>query len=546
TALSANLVYMDSVIWEGGFGAMDRNDNVTTSPTSKTVYPCASLTKILTALMLFKLHSNGKVPSIDVPITNYEPEFAVRNPFHRNITFKIFSKNTIISLKTEQPERIYWSIVQNALQYMANGNVADELRDFMAEQRAFNGHMINLLSDQDVSSVKRRKKGRLPVDLTSNVRVTFKNLYGSELTAGWDLNKRHLAAQRSGLQREAPCYPSTENNFCPYNYSTMLQRISKLTLLRRPGTEPQYSNLGWSLLGQILAKHFGGGDYKTWMKKALLEPLGMSSSSFTLTRSQISKIPVVYTNATSSYEIMDWGWLAPSGGLYSSVHDLAQMEIKLFSEDFLDSEVTEEFFKEDFVFPDGVTMTGMPWEIKFHNGRMIREKIAYVYGYNSYVGAVPEMKLAFNFMCTNCIQGLDDSLQKYLRKIISTMDNAIQIASPKKYHLPPDTQPYIGVFNADHDDNLPIPLHLEVRLNNNDKLAISINNGALDIFFMNYIEPRVFTLHLNPRSPCDKLFTFGVEEDLVLFDRPSSPDGLSGGFTMYSAHPSGRTHFARR
>lgn len=109
------------------------------------------------------------------------------------------------------------------------------------------------------------------------------------------------------------------------------------------------------------------------------------------------------------------------------------------------------------------------------------------------------------------------------------------------FHLPPNTRPYIGVYKADTD--LPIPLIMQVRLHKN-KLAISISDEV--IFFLDYVQPQVFKLHLDPRNSCNKLYTFGVEEDLVLFDVPSSPDGLSGGFILNNAHPSGRTYFARK
>jgi hypothetical protein len=43
-------------------------------------------------------------------------------------------------------------------------------------------------------------------------------------------------------------------------------------------------------------------------------------------------------------------------------------------------------------------MIGKPWELKFFSGWKIREKIAYIYGYNSYVGVVPELKLGKKLM----------------------------------------------------------------------------------------------------------------------------------------------------
>jgi hypothetical protein len=38
-------------------------------------------------------------------------------------------------------------------------------------------------------------------------------------------------------------------------------------------------------------------------------------------------------------------------------------------------------------------MIGIPWEIKTDNGYIVREKAGYIYGYNSYVAMVPEIRL---------------------------------------------------------------------------------------------------------------------------------------------------------
>ena len=51
---------------------------------------------------------------------------------------------------------------------------------------------------------------------------------------------RELASHRSGLPREAPCYPDTKTNFCPYTNDQMIQRLRDVTLLREPGSEPSY------------------------------------------------------------------------------------------------------------------------------------------------------------------------------------------------------------------------------------------------------------------------------------------------------------------
>ena len=110
----------------------------------------------------------------------------------------------------------------------------------------------------------------------------------------------------------------------------------------------------------------------------------------------------------------------------------------------------------------------------------------------------------------------------------------------QKVLVPPDVSPYIGVFRV---DGLGPLKNLEARMKNGHIHLYA--NGAEDTFLLNYTEPLIFRI-LSPSSlSCKIIFSLGVEHDLVVYDSPSPVDGLSDKFTMYSAHPSGRTYFYR-
>ena len=70
-------------------------------------------------------------------------------------------------------------------------------------------------------------------------------------------------------------------------------------------------------------------------------------------------------------------------------------------------------------------------------------------------------------------------------------------------------------------------------------------NRVLDYFVLNYTEPLRFKVVLPPSLSCYEMFIVGVDNDLVVYDSPSPVDGLSDKFTMFGAHPSGRTYFYR-
>jgi len=222
SAVTANIVYMDRVIWRGEYGVLNNSQIPKRKPTDETIFPIASVSKVLTALMLYKLYDDGFVNSLDDSVTDYQTNFLVKNPY-----------------------------------------------------------------------------GSAPITL------------------------RELASHRSGLPREAPCYPDTKTNFCPYTNDQMIQRMRNVTLLHEPGKEPYYSNLGFALLGQVLGQRFGNG-YEGWMRNNILSRFDMSNTFFNLDDSIRQRIP---ENEFS--DPTEWGWLNPTGGCFSTVADFAKVATKL-------------------------------------------------------------------------------------------------------------------------------------------------------------------------------------------------------------------------
>ncbi|CAB1329497.1 unnamed protein product, partial [Coregonus sp. 'balchen'] len=79
-ALSAIIVFNDSVLWNGNFGRRNGSDPSSPPPNEYTVYRIASLSKIFPTLMLYKLWEEGKVASLDDPLEKYAANFTIKNP----------------------------------------------------------------------------------------------------------------------------------------------------------------------------------------------------------------------------------------------------------------------------------------------------------------------------------------------------------------------------------------------------------------------------------------------------------------------------------
>ncbi|XP_035238956.1 putative beta-lactamase-like 1 isoform X1 [Anguilla rostrata] len=82
-ALSAIVIYNDSVLWTGNFGKRNRSDPRSGPPNEYTIYRIASVSKLFPTLMLYKLWEEGKVGSLDDPLEKYVDNFTIKNPLGR-------------------------------------------------------------------------------------------------------------------------------------------------------------------------------------------------------------------------------------------------------------------------------------------------------------------------------------------------------------------------------------------------------------------------------------------------------------------------------
>uniref|UniRef100_A0A671NQT8 Lactamase, beta-like 1a n=1 Tax=Sinocyclocheilus anshuiensis TaxID=1608454 RepID=A0A671NQT8_9TELE len=79
-AISAIVIFNDSVLWNGNFGRRNGSDPTSPPTNEYTVYRIASLSKIFPTLMLYKLWEDGKVDSLDDLLGKYVKSFTIKNP----------------------------------------------------------------------------------------------------------------------------------------------------------------------------------------------------------------------------------------------------------------------------------------------------------------------------------------------------------------------------------------------------------------------------------------------------------------------------------
>ena len=87
-AISMNIFYQDDILWSGHFGSKVYKQPAM-KPNGSTVYRIGSVTKVFAVLLMYKLYEEGKISSLDDPLSKYAPEFVIRNPYtNENITLR--------------------------------------------------------------------------------------------------------------------------------------------------------------------------------------------------------------------------------------------------------------------------------------------------------------------------------------------------------------------------------------------------------------------------------------------------------------------------
>jgi len=108
---------------------------------------------------------------------------------------------------------------------------------------------------------------------------------------GREITLLDLATYTGGLPRELPDVPDPkpgENPFTPFQADAYWRWLAHATLPYAPGSGAMYSNLGFGLLGEALAKA-GGKPYATLLAERVATPLGMLDTTTKLPPAQMPR-----------------------------------------------------------------------------------------------------------------------------------------------------------------------------------------------------------------------------------------------------------------
>jgi len=140
-----------------------------------------------------------------------------------------------------------------------------------------------------------------------------------------------LATQTSGLPRSIATLDPTGNPLQGFTEDRLYDFLGYYELKRPIGSQYEASNLGFGLLGYVLARR-AGTDFATLLHERVLRPVDMESTGVTLTPAIRARMPVGRTWDGVRAPLWDDGILAGGAGGYSTVADLLR---------FLDANITQ-------------------------------------------------------------------------------------------------------------------------------------------------------------------------------------------------------------
>ena len=139
----------------------------------------------------------------------------------------------------------------------------------------------------------------------------------------------HLLEHTSGFDDMHPNALYSEQNIEIPLYEALQMRPNPRTVRWQPGTMYSYSSPGYTLAGYILEK-VTGEKYEDFIKKEILDPIGMKTSALRLTDDCQRLLAVGYGDNLTPLPYIQ-GFDRPSSSLNSSIIDMAKFVIFLIN-----------------------------------------------------------------------------------------------------------------------------------------------------------------------------------------------------------------------
>ena len=306
-----------------------------------------------------------------------------------------------------------------------------------------------------VAVMQQRDAGKLRLDDPVSQHLPWFSLKHTEGEGAVTIEG--LLTHASGLPRESdyPYWSAPDFNFPTHDQ--IVARVSQQVALYAPETHFQYSNLGITLAGEVVA-HTSGMPYADYVRANIINPLGLTSTTPEMPESQRDgRLATGYSALDRQAKrqplpFFKANGIAPAAGYASTVGDLgrfASWQFRLLGNggtEVLKATTLREMQRVHWVEPDFQTTWGLGFVVWRDDSKIFVGHGGSCPGYRTALLEMPEEKIATVFMAN--ANGVDSS--KWAQRLYDIVGPAIKAAikEPEKGKAPAaDLRRYAGTYS---------------------------------------------------------------------------------------------------
>lgn len=217
---------------------------------------------------------------------------------------------------------------------------------------------------------------------------------------------RQLMSHRAGLVREPPVGSYFDSSDATLDET--VKSLNQTALVYEPETKLKYSNAGLAVVGYVLEKT-QKQLFADYLKRTLLDPLGMKNSSFKptpeITKNLAKARMWTVFGKTFDAPTFELG-IAPAGSMYTTTTDLAAFTSAIFAANnnspgaFLKKQTLEQMWTPQFAASGQKTGAGIGFFVSDLEGHRKVGHGGAIYGFSTQLGILPEDRIGVVVVAT--------------------------------------------------------------------------------------------------------------------------------------------------
>jgi len=298
-----------------------------------------------------------------------------------------------------------------------------------------------------------RDQGRLRLDDPVSLHLPWFTVH-NPFPDGPEITIRQLLTHTAGLSREAD-FPYWTDHIFPTR-EELAESVPDQDVINPPETTYHYSNLGMSLLGEIVTE-VSGRPWADYVQEKILDPLGMLSSRTAPDEELLKRSATAYMlespdGTRKTMEYYEAGAIAPAGGIVSTTEDLGRFASLQFrggpagGDQILKGSTLREMQRVHWVYPSFSGGRGLGFAVTRRDGKTFVGHGGSIGGHVSNLLMVPDEKIAVivainadNGSPATCARQAYEVIAPALLKATRKPDSPNRVADPS-------WQRYVGLY----------------------------------------------------------------------------------------------------